>query len=72
MDAITCPLKEDADAILDVGSGGGIPGVPLAICHPEKHFTLLDSTGKKMRAVEQIVNAIGLKNVSFLVGRAED
>lgn len=72
LDAITCPLKEDADAILDVGSGGGIPGVPLAICHPEKHFTLLDSTGKKMKAVEVIVNAIGLKNVSFLVGRAED
>ena len=72
LDAVTCPLKAEAHEILDVGSGGGIPGVPLAICHPDKHFTLLDSTGKKMKAVEEIVNAIGLKNVSFLIGRAED
>ncbi|MCH4071924.1 16S rRNA (guanine(527)-N(7))-methyltransferase RsmG [Pseudoramibacter sp.] len=72
LDAITCPLKSSENQILDLGSGGGIPGVPLAIYYPDKHFTLLDSTAKKMKAVKEITETIGLKNVTCVAGRAEE
>jgi len=49
---------------LDVGTGGGIPGVPLAILAPDCHFHLLDSTLKKIRAIESIVKELGLENVT--------
>ncbi len=56
---------------LDVGTGGGLPGIPLAITFPDKHFTLLDSTGKKTRFLHQVVQNLGLTNVTVVNGRAE-
>ncbi|HLT13173.1 MAG TPA: 16S rRNA (guanine(527)-N(7))-methyltransferase RsmG [Marinobacter sp.] len=58
--------------LLDVGAGGGLPGIPLAIVCPDKHFTLLDSNGKKTRFLNQCVLELGLKNVDVIHGRAED
>jgi len=57
--------------ILDVGSGGGFPGIPLAILFPESHFTLLDSIGKKIKVVQAVAEALQLKNVEAFQGRAE-
>lgn len=50
--------------LLDVGTGGGFPGIPLAILYPECHFTLIDSIGKKIRVVEAVAEALGLDNVT--------
>lgn len=49
--------------VLDVGTGGGFPGIPLAIMFPDAHFKLIDGTGKKIMVVNEVVKAIGLKNV---------
>ena len=63
-------LKRGAQ-ILDVGTGGGLPGLPMAICYPQAQFTLIDSIGKKAKAVASISNSLGLKNVEILQIRAE-
>lgn len=57
--------------ILDVGTGGGFPGIPLAILFPECRFHLVDSIGKKIRVVNEVVRALGLKNVTAEQIRAE-
>lgn len=57
--------------ILDVGTGGGLPGIPLAILFPDAHFTLVDSIGKKIKVVNAIVEALGLENVEAYHERAE-
>ena len=59
-------------SMLDVGTGGGFPGIPLAILHPEVTFHLIDSVGKKVRAVKSITNSLELKNVSVQQIRAEE
>jgi 16S rRNA (guanine527-N7)-methyltransferase len=58
--------------IMDVGTGGGFPGIPLAIYFPEVEFTLVDSIGKKIKVVQDIASELGLKNVSAYHSRAED
>ncbi|MDL2214913.1 16S rRNA (guanine(527)-N(7))-methyltransferase RsmG [Dysgonomonas sp. OttesenSCG-928-M03] len=58
--------------IMDVGTGGGFPGVPLAIYFPEVQFLLVDSIGKKIKVATEISEAIGLKNISFRHCRAEE
>lgn len=58
--------------VLDVGTGGGFPGVPLAIVYPDVHFVLCDSIGKKMKVVRAVAEALDLKNVTVHHGRAED
>lgn len=58
--------------ILDLGTGGGLPGIPLAILYPEVNFTLIDGTRKKILVVEEIVAALGLKNVKPMHLRAEE
>lgn len=58
--------------VLDVGTGGGFPGIPLAIACPDVEFTLCDSIGKKMKVVRAVVQALGLKNVTMHHGRAEE
>ncbi|MEG1573326.1 MAG: 16S rRNA (guanine(527)-N(7))-methyltransferase RsmG [Bacteroidales bacterium] len=57
--------------ILDVGTGGGFPGIPLAILFPETQFHLIDSIGKKIKVVQSVVDTLGLKNVKAEHGRAE-
>lgn len=58
--------------VMDIGTGGGFPGIPLAILFPEVQFTLIDSIGKKIRVAQEIANAIGLKNVVIKQLRAEE
>ena len=57
--------------MLDVGTGGGFPGIPLAILFPQVHFHLIDSVGKKVKAVQGITQALGLRNVTTQAIRAE-
>ena len=58
--------------ILDVGTGGGFPGIPLAIMFPQANFYLIDSIGKKIKVVEEISNALELKNVKYQQIRADE
>lgn len=58
--------------VMDLGTGGGFPGIPLAILFPETHFHLMDSIGKKVKVATEIANAIGLKNVTTRHCRAEE
>lgn len=59
-------------SIMDLGTGGGFPGIPLAILFPDVRFHLVDSIGKKVRVATEVANAIGLKNVTFRHARAEE
>ena len=58
--------------ILDVGTGGGFPGIPLAILFPECRFTLIDSIGKKIKVAQEVATALGLTNVECIQKRAEE
>ncbi len=58
--------------LLDVGTGGGFPGIPLAILFPECRFTLVDSIGKKIRVAHEVAQAIGLENVTCVQERVEE
>ncbi len=64
-------FKKGTD-VLDVGTGGGFPGIPLAILFPDTHFTLVDSIGKKIKVVQEVASALGLKNVTAIHQRAEE
>ena len=57
---------------MDVGTGGGFPGIPLAILFPETHFLLIDSIGKKIKVAKAVAEAIGLENVTLEQKRAEE
>jgi 16S rRNA (guanine527-N7)-methyltransferase len=57
--------------ILDIGTGGGFPGIPLAIYFPDCKFTLCDSIGKKIKVVEAVADELGLENVNTHIGRVE-
>lgn len=59
-------------SLLDVGTGGGFPGIPLAILYPDCHFHLVDSIGKKIKVAKSIAEALKLHNVTFSNSRAED
>ncbi len=58
--------------VLDFGTGGGFPGIPLAILFPETSFTLIDGTGKKVRVADEVAKAVGLKNVTAVHRRGEE
>ena len=62
---------KDGTTILDIGTGGGFPGIPLAILFPNCHFTLIDSVGKKIKVVNEVAESLGLTNVIGIHGRAE-
>ena len=66
------PQGEAPRRVVDVGSGGGLPGLVWAVCRPDVEVVLLDSVGKKCRAVEDIAGTLGVSNVEVVHGRSED
>ena len=71
LDSLAIVPHIDGNIILDVGTGAGLPGIPLAICFPEKRFLLLDSNGKKTRFLFQVKMELGLDNVEVFHNRLE-
>ncbi len=62
----------EGSSVLDVGTGGGFPGIPLAILFPEVNFTLVDAIGKKIKVVQEVVDGLELDNVTAIHSRVED
>lgn len=69
--AAVCPFNAGM-RIVDIGTGGGFPGIPLAIFYPEVEFLLVDSIGKKLKVVQAVVDALNLTNVKVLHSRMEN
>ncbi len=72
LDSLSIGQYLQGQAFIDVGTGAGLPGIPLAVTHPDKAFSLLDSNGKKVRFLFQIKTALKLSNVKELQGRVEE
>ncbi|MCH8497663.1 MAG: 16S rRNA (guanine(527)-N(7))-methyltransferase RsmG [Marinobacter sp.] len=72
LDSLSIMPFLQADRLLDVGAGGGLPGIPLAIVYPHRQFTLLDSNSKKTRFLTQCALELELANVTVFHGRAEE
>lgn len=70
-DSLSVASLVESETCLDVGSGGGLPGIPLAIVYPERSFTLLDTNGKKTRFIQQAAAQLGLSNVQVVQTRVE-
>lgn len=71
LDSLSIAPHLTGERFIDVGTGGGLPGIPMAICFPQRHFTLLDSAGKKVRFLFQVKQALGLNNVDTQNRRVE-
>jgi len=71
LDCLAIATYVSGNQVLDIGSGAGLPGIPLAIVLPEKSFVLLDSNGKKARFLTQVVTELELKNVEVVNARVE-
>jgi 16S rRNA (guanine527-N7)-methyltransferase len=73
LDSLTMlPFIKEMNHLADLGSGAGLPGIPLAICCPEKHFTLVDSNSKKTAFLQQAVTTLALQNVTVKHTRVEE
>ena len=75
IDSLLCagsPEFQRSEIIIDVGTGGGFPGVPLAVAFPEKQFTLMDSLNKRIKIIQQLCEELGINNVTAIHGRAEE
>lgn len=72
MDSIVVHEHLQGSRFIDVGTGPGLPGVPLAIVRPDSHFTLLDSLGKRVRFLRQVQHELGLKNIEPVQSRVEE
>lgn len=75
IDSLCCiPHEEykEAETVIDVGTGAGFPGMPLAIVSPDKKFLLIDSLNKRIKILNEIIDELGLKNVEAVHGRAEE
>ena len=72
LDSLAARPLIEGDSILDVGTGAGFPGLPLAIAEPKRSFTLLDSNNKKIMFVQHVAGLLTLDNVTALKARAED
>lgn len=72
LDSIIVGEHLEGERFIDVGTGPGLPGVPLAIMHPTKSFTLLDSLGKRIRFIKQVAHELKIKNVSPVQSRVEE
>jgi len=72
LDSLAIAPLVEGHRFIDVGTGGGLPGIPLAIVNPDKHFVLLDSAGKKTRFLFQVKQALGLDNVEIINDRVEN
>jgi 16S rRNA (guanine527-N7)-methyltransferase len=71
LDSLAGALHLTGESVIDVGTGGGLPGVPLALAAPERRFVLLDSNAKKTRFVQQVAIELELENVTVVHGRVE-
>lgn len=72
LDSLAVGKFLEGDRFIDVGTGPGLPGIPLAIMFPEKHFVLLDSLGKRIQFLRTVLRELGLTNVTLVLGRVED
>ncbi len=72
LDSLSIGPHLQGQSFIDVGTGAGLPGIPLAVTHPDKNFSLLDSNGKKIRFLFQIKTALKLGNVKEMQGRVEE
>lgn len=72
LDSLSIARLLKGNCFLDVGSGAGFPGIPLALCYPNKYFVLLDSNGKKTRFLQQVVLQLKLSNVEVVQERVEN
>jgi 16S rRNA (guanine527-N7)-methyltransferase len=72
LDSLVVSPYLHGDHIIDVGTGPGLPGLPLAICNPDKQFVLLDSLGKRINFIRQVIHELKLTNVTPVLARVQD